>query len=85
MTQIEAPTHNDIICSSLYSNGYVKGLYSDCLLRIVSSLPSIDGIVFKIHKLLAIKSPLLANYLNESDSSSIILNCNNPHLTPEGL
>ena len=84
MTQNEAvPTHNDIICSSLYSNGYVKGLYSDLKLGIHSTNPSMDGIHFKIHKLLALKSPLLASFLTNESEINLTLNDNN--LTPEGL
>ena len=84
MTQIETvPTHNDIICSSLYSNGYVKGLYSDLTLRIHSTNLSMDGIHFKIHKLLAVKSPLLASCL--SNESEINLTLNDSNITPEGL
>lgn len=84
MTQIDpVPTHNDIICSSLYSNGYVKGLYSDLTLRIHSTNLTMDGIHFKIHKLLALKSPLLASFLTNESEIHLTLNDNN--LTPEGL
>jgi hypothetical protein len=83
MTVDQAPTHNDIICSSLYSNGYVKGLYSDLTLRIHSSNPTMDGIHFKIHKLLALKSPLLASFL--TNESEIHLTLNDDNLSPEGL
>lgn len=83
MTVDQAPTHNDIICSSLYSNGYVKGLYSDLILRIHSTNLTMDGIHFKIHKLLALKSPLLASYLTGESEIHLTLNDNN--LTPEGL
>lgn len=84
MTQIESvPTHNDIICSSLYSNGYVKGLYSDLTLRVHSTNLSMDGIHFKIHKLLALKSPLLASFLTNESEINLTLNDNN--MTPEGL
>jgi hypothetical protein len=96
-----SPSHNDIICSHLYNNGYINGLYSDLILRIsCPSMPAMDGVLFKLHRLLAMRSPLLASMLQDYEKLSsshhtsgaspvhpvsLTLTITDPHITPEGL
>ncbi|KAJ3089864.1 hypothetical protein HK102_005287 [Quaeritorhiza haematococci] len=96
------PTYHDVICSHLYHNGFGQGLYSDMLLRIQSphgstgSLkhqPIPDGTAFKLHRIIAIRSPYLASLLQELEmngdgfthSLDITIPVNDPNITTEGL
>ena len=74
------------------NDGYIKGLYADLFLRISSPTnAAVDGIHFKIHRLLAIKSPLLGALMAETEgdqflpNASLVLQVVDPNITPEGL
>jgi predicted metalloprotease with PDZ domain len=67
-------TH-DVICSHLYQNGYLKGLYADLIVRMQfqgKSKSSIDGIMFKLHRIIAIRSPFLQKLLSDQESEYFI-------------
>jgi predicted metalloprotease with PDZ domain len=71
-------TH-DVICSHLYQNGYLKGLYADLIVRMQfqnqSKQPvqsSIDGIMFKLHKIIAVRSPLLQKLLSDQENAEYL-------------
>jgi predicted metalloprotease with PDZ domain len=66
---------HDGICSHLYQNGYLKGLYADLIVRMQfqnqtkqAQQSSIDGIMFKLHRIIAVRSPLLQKLLADQDT-----------------
>ncbi|KAH9265256.1 hypothetical protein BASA84_001752 [Batrachochytrium salamandrivorans] len=67
-------TSHDHICSHLYHNGYLQGLYADLVVRIQQQgAPgfkiSVDGLLFNLHRIIAIRSPVLATLLHEQELS----------------
>ncbi len=67
---VEVPVHpvnyQDTISNHLYQNGFLKGLYSDLLVRVKYQGPhvsSIEGVLFKLHKIIVMRSPLIAGLL----------------------
>ncbi|KAJ3380751.1 hypothetical protein HDU92_005784 [Lobulomyces angularis] len=85
------------ICQHLYSNVYVHGLYSDMFVKfqpIPSNLPNQplqlkDFCGFKLHKILALRSPvfaqLLQDYQQDGSCPEFVIPTSDPNLTPEGL
>ncbi|KAJ3372798.1 hypothetical protein HDU91_001913 [Kappamyces sp. JEL0680] len=75
--------NSEVICSHLYQNGYLKGLYADLIVRMSyqgmgsNRMPvvltagdalkksQVDGIMFKLHRLMAIRSPVLAEMIHD--------------------
>lgn len=80
---------NDAICAHLYHNGFLNGLYADCILRIQSPTAQVDGIAFKLHRIFAARSPVLLDLLaknqDEQTPVAVTLPLVDPHLTPAGL
>ncbi|KAI9101797.1 hypothetical protein DFS34DRAFT_611576 [Phlyctochytrium arcticum] len=96
----QQPSYHDVICSHLYHNGYLQGLYADLIVRLqtlhpngVSNGSPLDAILFKLHRIIAIRSPYLASLLREDMEIngeyqpvvSLTIPAHDPNLTPEGL
>lgn len=70
----QGPSIHDSICAHLYHNCFVNGYYSDLNLRFskansiahLSKLPN-ESALFKIHRIMAIRSPFLGHALNEME------------------
>ncbi|KAJ3163111.1 hypothetical protein HDU86_002280 [Geranomyces michiganensis] len=97
--------YHDEICSHLYNNGYIRGLYADLIVHLQTAnvgSPNLDGssgvVLFKLHKIMAIRSPHFAHLLAEmeetnsanggSDMHGVItltIPAHDPNLTPEGF
>ncbi|KAJ8328254.1 hypothetical protein O5D80_003616 [Batrachochytrium dendrobatidis] len=96
ISQVPTSSH-DHICSHLYHNGYLQGLYADLVVRIQQQGPPgfkllVDGLIFNLHRIIAIRSPVLATLLHEQEMSgeyqpmaSVILNTEDPCITPQGV
>ncbi|KAJ3113595.1 hypothetical protein HDU96_003172 [Phlyctochytrium bullatum] len=104
---VGSPPPHDILASHLYHIGFVQGMYSDLHLRIQvvqnqpnngvigypANLQLLDGTMFKLHKLVAIRSPMLASLLQDAEMrgenygnpSELILAVADPNLTADGL
>ncbi|TPX58623.1 hypothetical protein PhCBS80983_g03002 [Powellomyces hirtus] len=96
--------YHDEICHHLYHNGYIRGLYADLIVHLQTNAgsPSLDGtggvVLFKLHRIMAIRSPYFAHLLaemeeaNASNSGSefqpvvtLTIPAHDPNLTPEGF
>jgi hypothetical protein len=56
-------SHNDMVCTHLYHKVFAQGLYSDLVLRI--QRPTNECTVFKLHRILAIRSPYLESIIKD--------------------
>ncbi|ORY43758.1 hypothetical protein BCR33DRAFT_850949 [Rhizoclosmatium globosum] len=92
--QMQHVTPHDVVASHLYHVGFVQGLHSDLLLRIQFTGGSAkEEPVFKLHKLLAVRSPVLAALIGEAEMQSgsgfspleVVLPVADAHVTGEGL
>jgi hypothetical protein len=70
------PSPHDVLASHIYHVGFGQGLYSDLTVHFKMLTPSgeptsnsllPDGTMFKLHKLLAIRSPFLASLIQEAE------------------
>ncbi|KNC99053.1 uncharacterized protein SPPG_06004 [Spizellomyces punctatus DAOM BR117] len=98
---VQHPSYHDIICSHLYHNGYLQGLYADLIIRLQNVHPAVngvsggsplDGILFKLHRIIAIRSPYLSSLLQDMEANgeyqpivSLTLPTHDPNLTADGL
>ena len=83
-----SPTHSDLITSHLYYTGFVKGLYSDCLLRVMGPAFGDEGVVYRLHRLIIAQSPVIQEALEQhggNSSQGLNLTFSDPSLTPLGL
>ena len=104
--QQQGPSYHDVICSHLYHNGFLQGLYADLTVRIFlqpakdhllqqhqygsipqpSSTTNSNAMMFKLHRIIAIRSPTLAQLLtNEQNAAMLTISVSDPNITPEGL
>ncbi|TPX35032.1 hypothetical protein SmJEL517_g02427 [Synchytrium microbalum] len=87
MMQPPQPSYNDILCSHMYRYGFIQGLYSD--LTVFVRLSGDQVVNFKLHKILAIRSPLLNALIQQQDNGlhpqEITLPMMDPNFTYEGL
>ena len=58
-------SHHDMICSSLYQFGFLKGHFSDFELLISSKDPKIDNLTFKLHKIIVLKSKTILDLFDQ--------------------
>ncbi|KAI8592194.1 hypothetical protein BDZ88DRAFT_408611 [Geranomyces variabilis] len=96
--------YHDEICSHLYNNGFIRGLYADLIVHLQTAgtgSPGLDGssgvVIFKLHKIIAIRSPYFAHLLAEMEDNAanggpdmqgiinLTIPAHDPNLTPEGF
>ncbi|KAI9345191.1 hypothetical protein BDR26DRAFT_152802 [Obelidium mucronatum] len=102
-------TPHDVVASHLYHVGFVQGLHSDVLVRIAFAAPppppdaaaaaaaaaedAAPETVFKLHKLLAVRSPFLGALIADAEMRSegyghpveLVLPIADPNINHEGL
>ncbi|KAI8819008.1 uncharacterized protein EV422DRAFT_487756, partial [Fimicolochytrium jonesii] len=94
---------HDVVCSHLYHTGYMQALYADLIVRLqlggsTGTVPNGDGasptdaVHFKLHRIIAIRSPYFASALAEMEANgeyapvaTLTIHQHDPNLTPEGL
>ncbi|KAJ3257132.1 hypothetical protein HK103_004960 [Boothiomyces macroporosus] len=91
--------YHEVICSHLYQNGYLKGMYADLIVRMQyqplgqdTKKTAVDGIMFKLHRIIAIRSPFLQGLLQDQElnseyqpTSQLTIVTHDKNLTPAGL
>ncbi len=60
-------SNHDIICSHLYHTCFSQGLYADLVLRV--NRPQAESSVFKLHRILVMRSPYIAAILKDLELS----------------
>ncbi|KAI8814876.1 hypothetical protein BJ742DRAFT_671260 [Cladochytrium replicatum] len=100
--QQQLTTYHDVICTHLYNTAYLQGLYADLIIRTQLPQNGSDGLngnsqeifpEFKLHRIIAIRSPYLASLLAEIELSGeqyglplqFNLPIHDPNVTPQGL
>ncbi|KAJ3414767.1 hypothetical protein HDV05_006106 [Chytridiales sp. JEL 0842] len=96
------PAPHDVLASHIYHVGFGQGLYSDLTVHLKTLTPTgevanssqMEGTMFKLHKLLAIRSPYLASLIQEAEMRGetkygspldLVLPITDPNITAEGL
>ncbi|KAJ3030917.1 UNVERIFIED_CONTAM: hypothetical protein HDU68_007278 [Siphonaria sp. JEL0065] len=89
--QFPPMTPHDVVASHLYHYGFVQGLHSDLLVRVPLGDNSEGETVFKLHRLLAVRSPFLSALIVDAEQRSnahpleLVLPATDSHVTSEGL
>ncbi|KAJ2995806.1 hypothetical protein HDV02_000383 [Globomyces sp. JEL0801] len=96
---VPSAINTSAICSHLYSS-YLTGQYADLIVRFQFKQTGhnfqspVDGILYKLHKIIAIRSPFLAALLMDHDASNndgyqqittLTISTSDANLTPAGL
>ncbi|KAI9000072.1 hypothetical protein BC832DRAFT_533773 [Gaertneriomyces semiglobifer] len=97
----QQPTHHDMICGFLYHQGFLQGMYADLIVCVRFLSPALNGVmngagdecVYKLHRIVACRSPFLAQMLRESGADNLEyghiptlhIPVSDPNLTPDGL
>ncbi|KAJ3004322.1 UNVERIFIED_CONTAM: hypothetical protein HDU68_005174, partial [Siphonaria sp. JEL0065] len=68
--QFPPMTPHDVLASHLYHYGFVQGLHSDLLVRVPLGDSSEGETVFKLHRLLAVRSPFLSALIADAEQHS---------------